>query len=252
MRKSLLLVLAICISLSLTTLAYKTSDVAVTVTIKDYLDVVDPATGTTQRIAMQVQSDGAGAYKNSQSVISVIQSPGDWELDMGVTVRTPTRSVFIDLSQPIAGSAPGGATPTAPFVTALVSPRFRSKLTQYGMNMLTILYGQTVLAPMSIGFYYPAGSSAHYRLDMTPTDQSFFPHTETDFAEMTCTSVDASSQCNRWQIRPNGTKGGCVTADCSVKRNVVKLVQVITRGTRVTEIDQGDFYMTFAIDISRP
>src|SRR6185436_15912833 len=114
---------------------------------RDYVDVVDPATGATQRVPMQVQSDGAGSYKNSKSVISVIQGLGDWEFDTGVTIKTPTRKVFLDLSQPIAGSAPGGANPTAPFVTALVSPRFRSKLSQYGLNMLTIPYGETVLAP---------------------------------------------------------------------------------------------------------
>jgi hypothetical protein len=69
---------------------------------------------------------------------------------------------------------------------------------------------------------------------------------------MTCTGMDANQQCNRWQIQPDGAKGGCVTPDCSVKRNVVKLVKVITRGNNVTEIDLGDFYMTFSIDITKP
>src|SRR5262249_21724733 len=139
-----------------------------------------------------------------------------------------------------------------PFVTALVSPRFRAKLSQYGLSMFTIVDGQTVQAPMTIGFYYPAGSSDLYRIHNTPGEQSIFPYTETDFVDMTYTGVDANSQCNRWQIRPDGAKGGCVTADCSVKRNVVKLVKVITQGPGVTEIDQGDFYMTFSIDITKP
>jgi hypothetical protein len=251
MRKSVSLVFTICLALFSTTLAQKTKDVPVTVTINEYVDVPDPAGGS-QRIPMQVQSDGAGSYKNSKSVISVIQSLGDWEFDTGVTIRTPTRKVFIDFSQPIAGSAPGGGNPTAPFVTALVSPRFRAKLSQYGLNMLTIPYGETVLAPMTIGFYYPAGSSDQYRIHNTPGEQSIFPYTETDFVDMTCTGVDANSTCNHWQIMPDGAKGGCVTADCSVKRNVVKLVKVITRGASVTEIDLGDFYMSFAIDVTNP
>lgn len=105
---------------------------------------------------------------------------------------------------------------------------------------------------MTIGFYYPAGSSDLYRIHNTPGEQSSFPYAETDFVDMTCTRVDANSQCNRWQIKPNGLKGGCVTADCMVKRNVIKLVKVIIRGNSVTEVDLGDFYMTFSIDITRP
>jgi hypothetical protein len=201
---------------------------------------------------MQVQSDGAGTYKNSKSVISVIQSLGDWEFDTGVTIKTPTRKAFLDFSQPIAGSAPGGANPSSPFITGLVSPRFRAKLSQYGINPFDIVYGQTVQAPMTIGFNYPAGSSDLYRIHNTPGEQSIFPYAETDFVDMTCTGVNANSQCNRWQIRPNGAKGGCITVDCAVKRNVIKLVKVITRGNNVTEIDQGDFYMTFAIDVTNP
>ncbi|HXG92145.1 MAG TPA: hypothetical protein VNN73_07200 [Blastocatellia bacterium] len=252
MRKTVFVVFTICLAMISTTLAQRpTADVPVTVTIKDYIDAPDLAGGT-QRIQMQVQSDGAGSYKGSKSVISVIQGTGDWLLDTGVTIKTPTRKVFLDFSQPIAGSAPGGANSTAPFVTALVSPRFRSKLSQYGLSMFSIPYGQTVQAPMVIGFYYPPGSSDHYRIHCTPGEQSFFPYAETDFVDMTCTGADANAQCNRWQIVPNGAKGGCVTADCSVKRNVVKLVKVVTKGTKVTEYDQGDFYMTFTIEVTNP
>ncbi len=250
MRKTVFVVFTICLALISTTLAQRIKDVPVTVVIKDYVDVLDLAGGS-QRIPMQVQSDGAGSYKNSKSLISVIQGSGDWELDTGVTISKPTRKAFIDFSQPIAGSAPDGGDPIAPFVTALVSPRFRAKLSQYGLNMLTIGYGQTVQVPMTIGFYYPAGSSDLYRIHNTPDDQSIFPYAETDLVDMTCTEVDANFQCNRWQIRPDGAKGGCVTADCSVKRNVIKLVKVITRGASVTEINQGDFYMTFSIEITR-
>ena len=252
MRKSLLLALAICISLTFTALAQKTTDVPVTCIIRDSVDVIDPATGVTQAIPMQVQSDGAGPYKNSKSVISVIQGIGDWLLDTGITIRTPTRQVLLDFSQAITGSAPNGGNPSAPFVAGLVSPRFRSKLAQYGYNMLTMSYGQTINAPVTIGFYYPADSGTHYRIHMTPGEQSSFPSPLTDFAEMTCTGVDANLKCNRCQIKPTGVKGGCVTADCSVKRNRVKLVKVITRGNSVTETDLGDYLRSFSIDITRP
>jgi hypothetical protein len=246
-------VLTICLTLSLTALGQQTSDVPVTCTINNYVDVVDPGSGNTQRIAMQVQSDVPSSYTNSRSLYSLIQGIGDWLLDTGLTIKNPTRKVFIDLSRPIAGSAPGGADPitTRPFVTALVHARFRTKLSQYGYHMLTMADEQMIEAPMTIGFYYPIGSSTHYRIHCTPGEQSSFPYSETDFVELTCTGTDGS-QCNRWQVRPSGLKGGCASADCSVKSNRVKLVKVTTKGTRVTETDLGDFLMSFSIEITRP
>ena len=74
---------------------------------------------------------------------------------------------------------------------------------------------------MRIGFYYPIGSSNLYRIHMTPDNRSIFPYPETDNVNVTCSGVDANSQCNQWQIEPDGAKGGCVTADCSVKQNLL-------------------------------
>src|SRR5436190_12963282 len=113
----------------LTVAIAQSGDAPVTSTIRDYIDWTDPASDTTQRIQMQVQSDGAGVYRtltkkgNKLSVLSVIQSIGDWVLDTGLNVDSPTRKVFLDFSHPIAGSGPNGGNPTPPFTTSLVQPK---------------------------------------------------------------------------------------------------------------------------------
>lgn len=233
-------------------LAQQTGDVPVTATIKDYIDWTDPNSGTMQRIQMQVQSDGAGTYKNSKSVMSIIQGIGDWYLDTGVNIKNPTRKAFLDFSKPIVGTGPNGGNPTPPFTTALVEPKLISKLSEYGISMFSIAGGQTAIGPMTIGFYYPIGSTNHYRIHMTPDSRSLYPFPETDYVDITCTGVNASLQCNSWQIEPNGIKGGCVTADCSVKQNVVKLIKVVTVKGKETAVSLGDFLLSFSVELANP
>jgi hypothetical protein len=236
----------------------QSGDVRVTSTISDYVDWTDPDSGTTQRIQMQVQSDGAGVYttipgtkRNTFSVRSIIDGFGDGVIDTGLDVTSPTRKVYLDFSHPIAGSGPGGGAPAPPFTTALVRPKLTTACSLYGISMLTIGGGETVSCPMRIGFFYPIGSSDQYRIHMTP-QSPIFPYPDTDNADVTCTGVNANSQCNQWQIEPNGLKGGCLTEDCSVKQNVVKLVKVVTVKGKITEVNLGDFYMTFSIGVTNP
>ena len=241
-------------------MAQTSGDVPVTNTIRDFVDWTDPDSGTTQRIQMQVQSDGAGVYttipgaKRGQfRVESVIRSNGgEWVLNTGINLTSPTRKAFLDLSHPIAGSGPGGSNPAPPFSTALVQPKLESECWQYGVNMFSIEGGQTVSCPLRIGFYYPIGGSNLYRIFMTPDDRSFNPYPETDHVNVTCRGEDASSQCNQWRIEPDGEKGGCLTPDCSVKQNVVKLVKVVTVKGHPTNVDLGDFLMTFSVDVTNP
>jgi hypothetical protein len=117
--------------------------------------------------------------------------------------------------------------------------------------MFSIGGGETVSCNMRIGFYYPIGSSDQYRIHMTP-DSPIFPYPDTDNAAVTCTGVNANSECNQWQIEPNGYKGGCLTEDCSVKQNVVKLVRVVTVKGKLTEVNLGNFYMAFSIGVTNP
>jgi hypothetical protein len=223
------------------------SDLPVTSTITDYIDVTDD-TGAVQRIFMQVRSDGAGGYTNSSEVESIIQgASGDWYL----TTSSPTRHVFLDFSKPISATGPNGGAPVAPFSSALISARLVSKCHLYNNDMFTIPFGSTVNCPLGILF---SVSGNDYLLQMNPvTGEYVFP--ETDYVNVTCIGVAANSQCNNWTIVPNGFRGGCVTPGCSVKQNVArlnKMVPIKGRSGSVTPVNQGDFYLSFSIGITNP
>src|SRR5438067_12312 len=114
--------LAACLGLFTTVVKMQASDLSVTTTVKDYLDVVD-TTGASQRLLMQIRSDNAGAYQNSKSVQSIIQATaGDWVLDTNYS-KVSTRSVFLDFNKPVVGSGTNGGAPAPPFNAALVRPR---------------------------------------------------------------------------------------------------------------------------------
>ena len=223
------------------------TDAPVTATVADHLDVID-STGATQQLWMQIRSDGAGVYKNTKDVQSIVQGVGDWVLDTNFT-KYSTRSIFVDFSKPITGSGPNGGNPTPPFTSAVVKARIISKCHETNNDYFNIPTGQTVVCPMVAGFYVGAD---FYRIHNTPGGDVVFPYTETDFVNVTCNGVGANLQCNQWRVEPNGTKGGCATADCSVKQNVIRLVQVVTVKGKTTEINQGDFYMSFSITITNP
>jgi hypothetical protein len=194
--------------------------------------------------------------KGYVNVRSIIQGIGDWELDTGVTIplSTPgTRQGYVDFSKAVLNSKPdpndpdGWTDPTPPFPSNYVYIRFLSQASRV-KSMLALVNGEMIRVPLIIGFDYPSGT--RYRIHMTPNSDAVYPYPLTDYVDTTCTGVDASG-CNRWQIRPDGFNGGCATADCSVLQNRVKLIKVVTSKGRTTEIDQGDFYMSFSIDIAK-
>ena len=252
MKKLLLLAVSICVTLTLTALAQTTGEVPVTSTITDSVMVA----GTP--FHMQIRSDLGGPYqsvktKKGYQVKSLIIGTGNWELDTGINVTSPTRHAFLDFSKGIGPIGPGGAAPSPPFTAALVRPKLYSLGYQYGYSMLTMGDGETQSIPLLIGFDDLA-TGVRYRIHMTPDARSNFPYPETDEVDITCTGVDANSKCNQWQIRPNGLKGGCATGDfpCSVKQNVVRLVKLVSYRGGFAEVNQGNFLMSFAFDITRP
>ena len=254
MRKSLLLCLPICLSLFFPVLAQRTStDVPVTSIITDSVDVGTPESPVL--VDMQIQSDGDGPYqtiinRKSFDVKSIIQGNGDWELDTLINVVTLTRTIRLDFSNPVPNSKPDGSTPVPLFpVGQEVYAHFRCQASRYGNNFFTIPNGQTVNGPLLLGFDYPSGT--RYRIHMTPDDSAINPYPTTDDVNITCLGA-TSGQCNRWQITPTGVKGGSVPGAPSLLRNVGKLVKVVTSKGKITEIDMGDFYFAFAIEITKP
>jgi len=218
-----ILLFASTIALSGAAFGAQAVDTPVTSTVAD----VD-ATG----VALRIQSDGAGPYTNSKMVQSVIQALShDWVLDTNWS-RQSTRAVYVDFGDPIAGSAPGGVDPVAPFSTALVKGRFISKCHETNVNMFTIAAGSTVICPMALSFNY---GGTDYRLAMNPANYS-----DTNWINVTCQSASNGS-CDGWLLEPNGVYG--------TPKNSTKLLKIAKNGALS---DQGDFYMSFSIAVTNP
>src|SRR4029077_20484318 len=111
-------------------------DAPATTLIGDY----DSQTG----IPFRISSDYLGQYDNGvNSVSSIVQAIGNGVLD---TKPSPVRRVWVDLSEPIAGS---GANP--PFQTASVPVRFISKCTT---NITTLAINQSIPCPLALSIEY--------------------------------------------------------------------------------------------------
>jgi hypothetical protein len=116
--------------------------------------------------------------------------------------------------------------------------------------MVTLPVGATVNCPLAIFF---SDSGNDYFLQMNPVvGADVFP--ETDYVNVTCNGA-VNSRCNNWTIAPNGAKGRCATADCSLKQNVARLslrVPVKGKSGSWTTANQGDFYVTFSMGVTNP
>lgn len=208
----------------------KTTDIPVTSRIADF----NPETG----LGYRIQSDYlySGIYKNgADSVTSLLQAGGDWELN---TKPSPVRRVFVDFGDPAAG----GANP--PFQSAWVNARFITKSYLLGDRRIRNMSGlnSTLSCPLHISLDYGGNT---YRVDMSTLWSS-----GTDDALVTCAGVvdpnnPNTSQCNRWRITPSGTHDGQL-------RNLSRLVRVYTAKGKTVEENRGTYYMTFDITVTNP
>lgn len=186
---------------------------------------------------LRLQSDQAGSYRNSNSLQSIIQGIGDWELDMLNFNSSPQRKVLIDFRDPVPGSGPNGGAPTAPFAYQLVRARFIAKCTEFGGNMTTIPSGSTIYCPLALSFDDPGG--VRYRIAMNSNN---FP--EVNLVQVTCLA-SANSKCTQWRIEPSATQMN------GERKNVAKLLKVATARKQVDQ-DMGDFYLSFTINLTSP
>ena len=188
---------------------------------------------------LRIQSDQAGAYRNSNSLQSILQAAvGDWVLDTLNFNSSPQRRVLIDLRDPVPGSGPGGGAPTAPFSYQLVRARFIEQCSVYGTDMRTIAGGATVYCPLVIAF--DDASGVRYRLTMRADNFS-----EVNLTQVSCVTTDANSKCNQWKIEPS------VTQLNGERKNVAKLLKVATRPNQADQ-DLGDFYLSFTLHLTNP
>lgn len=187
---------------------------------------------------MRLQSDQLGPYVTSSTVVSRIQTGGDWELDTNLS--TSTRTILFDFRDAIPDSAPGGAAPIPPFQYQQVSGRLICKGSAYSTNMHEMYgvgtFGYCALSP---SFTHTDGSK--YRIDMgTPTFSGTQP------ALITCLRVDSANKCNQWRIEPSG-----VQAD-GERKNLGRLMKTTPAKPKDILTSVGDFYFSFSIDITKP
>ena len=189
--------------------------------------------------AMRLQSDQLGPYVNSSTVLSHIQSYGDFELITN-SASTPTRKVLFDFRDPIPGSAPGGLDPTPPFPYQTMPARLICKGGAYTTDMQS-MYGLGTIGycALSPSFHLPDGTT--YRIDMgTPS------FTGTQPALITCVRVDSTSKCNQWKLEPSAMQ-----ADGEIK-NIGRLMKTTPAKPKDIHASVGDFYFSFTIDVVKP
>ena len=113
-----------------------------------------------------------------------------------------TRRIYVDFSQPIAGSAPGGANPTAP-PSAMYKFRALAQCSIYGNSLLDFAAGEQKTCPLRIGFTY---NGSQWALVMNPYASVNGPFPETNYATVTCIfPATGSSPCSQWKFTPSGT-----------------------------------------------
>ena len=71
---------------------------------------------------------------------------------------------------------------------------------------------------------------------------------ETNYANVTCNS--ASGTCSSWTLTPSGTASDGSSANVGA---LIETVSTTTRGkTTTTLVKQGDFYLSFRINLTNP
>lgn len=176
-----------------------------------------------------IQSDLLGTYLNGNaSVVSQIQSIGDWELDM---LSSATRRVNVTFDDMVAGSNPNNQ-PTPP--NGYYPVRFITQCNGYGYNLLNLTtVGQSATCGMVVAVNIGADrfSLRFY--------SSNFPGS--DNISVVCTAT-ASGKCSGWRTQsPNGTG------------KLIAQVQKITtvRGKQVLT-DYGKYRFSFDLSFSKP
>lgn len=197
--------------------------------------------------SLHIRSDGLGVYRNSSALISIVQgSAGAWVLDSD-SPRNATRTLFLDFGQPVPGSGPNGGSPIA-VPSALYEVYAISKCNVYNNSMWTLAPGASMACPLHIAFTYGA---FRYAIQMNPfpaADAQGAP--ETQWATVTCLTPPGASACAQWRFTPSNT---FTAPDGTLQyRNVARLIKYVTTKNTTTNVNQGDFYLSFDIRVTNP
>ena len=214
------------------------SDLPVTAYLADY---------DTSNTPYCVQSDAFGAYLNGVSSVSSILVAngynhitwGDWRLDLSTSTARTARITF-STANAVQPGDPGYLAPANPpfWGTQFEAARMENKCTQDNHDMLTMKAGDSFQCVMIIRL--PGPNSGYYRLYMGRTWYS-----ETDDVQVSCNSAN-SAGCNDWFIDPIPVVNPDGTTSPGRARARLNL------DVRNSTTDDGDFYLTFHIHVTRP
>ncbi len=213
-------------------------------------------------VAYYIQSDGLtgpvnrtmGEYDNNdQNVSSILNAntynrlpPGDWTLDLlSSTSRTMQLTLNSDNEiQP--GQTGYTVAPNPPFTgTMRVVAKFAEDCTAIGLDIGTMnVVNQTIQCPAIFRFNW--NSSTYYRVAMIGM---WGNAPESTYVQIQCNSLGTNGYCNDWYVDPIPKSNGDGTF--SPGQAIGRLVAITTKGTG-TETNEGDFYMTFHIHVTRP
>lgn len=199
-------------------------------------------------VAYDVQSDALGAYQNNVNAVTTFLTSngynhiqyGDWQFDAySSTVRSVRLS--LDTADAVQPGDPHYTAPANPpfWGSQLVIAHMEDKCTLINKNMLTMMAGTAMTCPFIIRF--PATSRTDYRIYIAP---SFTGYAETTDVQVSCNSAN-SGGCNDWFVDPIPV----VNPDGTT--NPGKAIgRLVLSGKTLT--NDGDFYMTFHIHLTRP
>jgi hypothetical protein len=207
-------------------------------------------------VAYSVFSDGGGAYEDGVSGVGsyLVQNGynhiewGDWRLDL---TNSTSRQLAVTFStaNAVQPGDPGYTAPANPpyWGTKYWYIHMENKCSMNSLDMLTMLPGSKFNCITILRFPTPSGSkskSSFYKLDM-----GNFSGTEPEAQEVqvSCNSSD-SGGCNDWFIDPIPV----VNADGSTSPGQTRARLVLVSGNLTTLADEGDFYLTFHIHVTRP
>lgn len=225
------------------------SDLPVTTTLSDY-----NAAG-----AYYVYSDGGGAYQNGVSgVQSILKANGynhivwgDWLLNL---FSSTSRTVAVTLSpaNAVQSGDPGYTVPANPpyWGTKWWAMHMENKCSLDYRDMYTMKAGDKLTCDFLFRFPSSGNKTPYYRLDMIPDAPSVDLAPETQQAQVQCNSVNSSDgKCNDWFIDPIPV----INSDGSISpgQTRARLTLVTSAGSN-NNPNEGDFYLTFHIHVTRP
>jgi hypothetical protein len=244
-RKGLILVAALAALAATAAFAGKpASDLSVTTYFSDFV------TGGPQ---YYVFSDSMGAYKNGVGgVISILEANSsfkDWRLDL-FNSTSRTVAVTLTTANAVQPGDPGFTVAAHPpyWGTEWFAMHLENKCSVDNRDMLTMKTGDKLTCDTLFRFPIPNTSTSFYRLDMGTYD-SAYPETETQQVQISCNSSATDGNCNDWFLDPIPV----VNPDGSTSpgQTRARLNLVSSKGNNPFT-NEGDFYLTFHIHVTRP